>query len=255
MLPVVASTNTFSFQTPLVNTTIPGTNVARVPYDNVAPSVSNAQIENNTQANTTIVSQQQQSPADVATDTSLTESGSSAFLAQQQRSVSASLSSGVQSTFVAQLAAQDGSPETQGILVQYEKLVANGNVKYKPSNAQKPDDGPSSIFGQILQSEKSAPQVAQTPQPPVEVVKPETSAQVAVQAVEAAPVEEPRPTTKKSSSDTASAEPAPTSAESSARPDNAQRAFINAYTATAARVGSFNSSHVPSPDIAVGGLA
>lgn len=242
MLPVVASTNTFSFQTPLVNTTTPGTNITRVPYDNVAPSVSSAQVDNNTQGNNTIVSSSnQQAPA--SETAAAAEEGASGFLNQIQRSVSASLSSGVQSTFVAQLAAQDSSPETNGILVEYEKLVANANVKYKPSNAAKPQDGPSSVFGRILQSEKPAVQANEAPAPRLEAVASASNNQAASEAIETAPIE-PRqqvrpnkPSTTQTTNDSAeSAAPAASTSNDAVAP----RA-ISAYVGTAQRVAVFAS--------------
>lgn len=139
MLPVVASVNAFNFQTPLVNTTTPGTSVTRMPPDNVAPSLSSATVEDDLQG------------------------------ANQQQLAAANANNAkpnVQSAFIAQLAGQDDSPETQGLLVQYEKQIAISNVKYKPSLAFKPQPEPSSVFGRILQSEKTAPPQPHAEEPP-----------------------------------------------------------------------------------------
>lgn len=148
-------------QTPMVNTAVPGSTVVRVPHDNVPPSVSNAQVENNTRGNNgqqQIAEEQAAPPAPIA-------EGEEFFIEHSYpnnpRTVTA------QTTFLAQLAAQmDDSPQAQVLLVQYEKLVAFSNVKYKPSNAMKPQAEPAGAFGKILQADKAPPvPVAQSPAP------------------------------------------------------------------------------------------
>lgn len=236
MLPIVASTNTVSFQTPPVNTTIPDTNVARVPYTDVAPSVSGAQINNNTQGNNTVIAR---APEQTATQSAAaSESGGSNFLAQQQSSINSSLSSGVQATFVAQLAAQDVSDETRGVLVQYEKLVANANIKYKPSNAAKPQEGPSSVFGRLLQSEASNVPNNEAPTPVSEAVVAANSNQVSAEAIEAAPVTN-RPAKSAPSSTSAENESPDTTAPAANTSDAINPRAISAYVSTAGRVNSF----------------
>lgn len=160
MLPVASSTNYIPIQSPLINTAIPGSAITHVPYDNVAPSVSNAQVDNNTAGSVPVVVAEEQDtapPPQTTSDTSpfpAVQSG-----AQQSQNV------GVQAAFLAQLLADDGSPEIRTILVQYEKMLALSNVKYKPSNALKPTEEPASSYESLLQS-SSTPKV-QLPPPPV----------------------------------------------------------------------------------------
>ncbi|MDE3060143.1 MAG: hypothetical protein KGJ06_03960 [Pseudomonadota bacterium] len=131
-----------TIQTPLVNTAMPGTAVVHPPYDNVAPSVSNAAIDNNARGNSTPPPSPDQPSADApATDAAFTALSSG--MAQ-------ATGLGAQATFLAQLMVQDGSSVTQRFLVEYQKLLSLSNVKYKPSNAMKPSPEPSSIFGRIL---------------------------------------------------------------------------------------------------------
>jgi len=145
--PINTLANTALLQAPLINTALPGSTVTHVPYDNVSPSVSNAQVENNSTSNGNIPAAAQQEAA-AASDAQASEAFFATLNGTQQ-----SQNAGVQATFLAQLLAQDGSPEMHIILVQYEKLVALANVKYKPSNAGKPPE-PSNIFGQILHQEQ-----------------------------------------------------------------------------------------------------
>ncbi|MDE3038675.1 MAG: hypothetical protein KGJ21_09545, partial [Pseudomonadota bacterium] len=96
-----------------------------------------------------------------------------------------------QATFLAQLIGQDITipPETAGILVQYEKLDAYSQVKYKPSNAQKPQAAPSNVFSRILQEEHAAPVVP--------AAAPPANAPVAFQWVKAQGAPAPRPVVSK----------------------------------------------------------
>lgn len=167
MLPLSNISNYSQIQVPLVNTAVPGSAVTHVPYDTVAPSVSNAQVDNNASPNNVQTTAPQPTAQQVAGNGA---NPSSASIGQQQ-----SQNTGLQTAFLTQLLAQDNSPETQTILVQYEKLVALGNVKYKPSNAFKPEE-PSSLFGQILHQEQSAPVEAapvEVHAEPVETVQPQ----------------------------------------------------------------------------------
>jgi hypothetical protein len=240
MLPVVASTNTFSFQTPLVNTALPGDAVARVPFDTVAPSPAGVELRNNTQGSGGGVnpSAQAQVAAGQAAAPDAQE-GASQFIAQLQRNIATSLGNGVQATFVAQLAAQDITPEVRGILTQYEKLVANANVKYKPSNAAKPEAAPAGVFGRLLQAQPPPSQIA---------LGQIALAQAATDAVEAAP----SPLARIEKND--KPEPGPQEAAGTdAPPERLDLRAINAYASSAGRVAGFTRSNAPIEGISAAG--
>jgi hypothetical protein len=188
MLPAVTSNVVFipPQQAPLTNTAILGSNVTRVPSDNVPPSVSNAQVDNNAKGNSDSFA-----------------SASAAINAQVESDATFSLPSGASptpsvnlpTTFLAQLLGQDIAPDinsvTGSILLAYEKLIVLSNVKYKPSNALKPLPGPAGVFGNLLQ-QSQAPVVTQQPEPvsenaqPVPQVSAETNVEITV-AEESAP--------------------------------------------------------------------
>ncbi len=245
MLPVVASVNTFNYQTPLVNTTLPGnSSIARVPPDNVAPSVSNVEVDNNNANGNTIVSSTTQQEQAVAQSTSA--GGTAAFVLSQSGSVAQN--SGVQSTFVAQLAAQDdNSPEFKGVLQQYEKQLAISNVKYAPSDALKPQPEPASVFGKILASERAAPQEQQQQveeQVHTQIIQQSVAVSTAAHVVEQAPAiavaqTQATPRVKEPENrHSGAAHQAP--ADESSLVDHFSSFVSTAYTATAGRVGSFN---------------
>lgn len=185
MMPVITNTAIYTSATPLVSTAVPGSAIARVPYDNVAPSVSNAQIENNARGN----SGGAVAEAEAAAASAPQENISASLPASSQ-----SLNASAQAAFVAQLAAQDMSPEGQTALAEYEKMVVYSDVKYKPSNATKPAPMPSGVFGRIMQEERVAPRV--TVQAPVVVSVPhaEVAAQAAVVRSVEVPLPKPQPT-------------------------------------------------------------
>lgn len=138
----------------LVATALPNSSALRVPYYNVAPSVSSAQLDNNASANRDFIAKTHmpQPPA---------SSGAEKF-PLNETATSISFSPGAQTAFLAQLASGDISAEVHGIFVQYEKLLSYANVKYKPSNAGKPEDN-INLFSSLLQLEKSGGrQVMQT---------------------------------------------------------------------------------------------
>lgn len=154
MLPAVASNVVFipPQQAPLVHTAILGSNVLRVPSDNVPPSVSNAQVENNSKggANAFLLPSVDEDAGDgVAPPFSLPPTSRPSPSIQ------------LPTTFLAQLLGQIGGPGpdsiTQGILVEYEKLVALSNVKYKPSNALKPPPDLSGAFDKLLKASAPVP--------------------------------------------------------------------------------------------------
>jgi hypothetical protein len=162
MLPAVASNVAFipPQQAPLVNTVILGSEVTRVPSFNVAPSVSNAQVDNNTKGNSNSFARTN-TPDISDSDTDKSFSLPSAvrpapFIA-------------LPTSFLAQLLGQsvgDADLATQGILVEYEKLVAISNVKYKPSNALKPLPDLSGVFGSLLSQPDDTAVVTQDVQQP-----------------------------------------------------------------------------------------
>lgn len=157
MLPFVPNVSNFTLPPPIVNTTVPGTATVHVPYDNVAPSVSSAQINNNARGNSNAAAPPPVAPPVTDTPDLPQVTPLPSVLTGAPPGVTLT----AQATFIAQLAGQDTSPETQVILVQYEKMVTNSIVKYKPSFAFKPPDEPSSVFGRILLTEKQSTQAPQ----------------------------------------------------------------------------------------------
>lgn len=143
--------------TTLVATALPNSIALRVPYDNVPPSVSNTQLDNNARSNQNILQKSGDAQA-AAAITSSTENFSVTSIANTQ-----ALNIAAQTTFLAQLAAGDISPEVRTIFAQYDKLVSYANVKYKPSNAGKPSE-PVGMFGRFLQQEKTPVELPQTVQ-------------------------------------------------------------------------------------------
>lgn len=129
----------------LVATTLPNSIALRVPSDNVAPSISSAQLDNNASGNRFALAKNDPSLA------VLTNPRAEIF-SSITNSNSAPITANAQTAFLAQLAGGDISSETQSIFLQYEKLLNYANVKYKPSNAGKPVE-PVGIFKNILKSE------------------------------------------------------------------------------------------------------
>jgi hypothetical protein len=177
MLPIAIVNNYNPVQVPLVNTTLPGTAATHVPYDNVSPPISNAQVNNNASPNSeAAAASEEATTAAAAQDAEEQASPAPNIAAQSQGAVAA--------PFLTQLMSQDGSVPAQVILVQYENMIAISNVKYKPSNALKPPAAPANVFGQILQQNKPAVQV-QAPQPAQPQQQPQTSQQPAAAAPDA----------------------------------------------------------------------
>src|SRR5690348_10236021 len=108
MLPVVPNVTNYTLPTPIVNTTVPGTAVAHVPYDNVAPSVSSPQVDNNARGNSSAANLPSAPPAPSAELPALT------LYSPVLTEAATGFNPGAQATFIAQLAGQDTSPETQG---------------------------------------------------------------------------------------------------------------------------------------------
>lgn len=57
--------------------------------------------------------------------------------------------------FLAQLIGQDASPQAQTVLVEYEKLVYLSTIKYKPSDAMRPQVQPSDVFSKMVSERKN----------------------------------------------------------------------------------------------------
>ena len=131
----------------LTATALPNSIALRVPYDNVAPSVSSTQLDNNASSNNS------QLPKTTAPQLSAAEESIAEKFNISVNSNFPSLTANAQTTFFTKLASGDISTETHGLFLQYEKLLSYANVKYKPSNAGKPVE-PIGIFGAILQQEK-----------------------------------------------------------------------------------------------------
>ena len=146
MLSPLGNINSIATTPTLVATALPNSIALRVPYDNVAPSVSSAQLDNNASGNRNSLPKTEV-PQTVASTASANEKFFLSSLAN-----STSFSASAQTTFLAQLASGDISPEVRSIFAQYDKLVSYANVKYKPSNAGKPSE-PSSLFGAFLKQE------------------------------------------------------------------------------------------------------
>ena len=124
----------------LVATPVPNTQATvRVSPIDVAPSFVNESVKNETR----------NSPPAAAR--SAPASAAPVSLAAQQPTPSGPTPASVQTNFLAQLIGQDSSPQAIVYLAQYEKLVAFSNVKYKPSNAGKPQA--ESLYAAMLRSE------------------------------------------------------------------------------------------------------
>ena len=135
-----------------VNTTLVAGSVVPVPYQSVAPSVSSVQIGNNARGNSTAV------PTAAANETpEAPEQVEAPLLSARALAQTGGAIANAPTVFLAQLAAQEQSPQARGILVQYEKLVAFSNVKYKPSDAFKPEEEPAGVFGRLLHNEPGPP--------------------------------------------------------------------------------------------------
>lgn len=172
MIPVInTAVNIPPAQTALVATPLPDTNTLRVPFDNVPPSVSNAQVNNNARGNGAYAAVES---VDYAVPVA---SASTAAAAGSQSSVAP----GIPAAFIAQLVGQQMPVALQGalggVLAEYEKMIVSSFTKYRPSNASLPPPPPSGVYGRILQQERAA-RVAPAPpavadkQQPVERVEP-----------------------------------------------------------------------------------
>jgi hypothetical protein len=144
-------------QTPLVATALSDAIALRVPPDNVAPSVSSPHIDPNARGNSNQLPPPS-APASAAASPSLSPGISGGFFT----STGSGFWLSPQATFLAQMIDQDYTPQTRVVLVQYERLMNLGNVKYRPSDAAKPAAEPAGLFGRLLREE----QAMRAPQPP-----------------------------------------------------------------------------------------
>lgn len=178
MLPVSSSVTIPLPSQTLVATPLPDNNTLRVPVDNVAPPVSNAQINNNARGNSSEASAQAE--------------GGSLSVPVSQNSASpifvpsGASSSSANSSFIAQLVSQEVpqnlQSELQGTLAAYEKLAAISYVKYKPSNAALPQAEPTGVFGRLLQQTRSEPVVPLEHEAPVVQSQPSVAENIQTQA-------------------------------------------------------------------------
>lgn len=141
--------NTINIPAPatLVATPLPNSIALRAPYDNVSPSVSSSQLDNNARGNRNYL------PKENVQQTIVANTSVESFSAGSSQTNLPSYSANAQTSFLTQLAAGDISAEVRGLFAQYDKLVSYANVKYKPSNAGKPTE-PISMFKTLLQLEQ-----------------------------------------------------------------------------------------------------
>jgi hypothetical protein len=157
MIPVNISTSPLQTSPPLVNTTTPGTNETRVPPTAVAPSVSSPQIDTNARGNNSLLARKE-APAAAPSSPSVSFTATAGVPQPAQ-----TYTLGAQVNFLAQLIGQDTSAPTQRVLVEYEKLANIAGVKYKPSNAGKPEASvTSSLFDEFLLNERTQTVQART---------------------------------------------------------------------------------------------
>jgi len=189
MLPVATITAPVPAPATLIATALPDSNALRVPADTVAPTVSSVSVDLNASGNSApqpIISAQTPAPAAIASnDNAPLFAGA----------LDAGSSPAAQAAFIAQLVSQEIPPAQRsaysGVLEQYEKIVANSFVKYKPSNAGIPQFTPEHAFQQTLH-EESAPVRFEAPQPPPQAA-PEPQPQA-----EPAPVQQTAPVVNRS---------------------------------------------------------
>ena len=136
MLPIGTSTSPFQPPPSIVNTTIPDTSVVRVPYDNVAPTVSGVQVDNNSRGNGNSAPPQQEEETSQSQNASAPTTKTSNNLVELENKSS-------QASFIAQIASQSASNETQGSTVQTELQAENRANKNRVANNAKPNFIPS----------------------------------------------------------------------------------------------------------------
>ncbi len=230
MVPTISSTPAFTpAHNNLIATPLPGTNALRVPHDNVAPSVSIAQVNNNARGNggaAVTQAQPQQAVLPVV-------NSAGGALPAMLSSAPAPLSASSQTTVFAQMLGQDSPPGTtlRGIMVEYEKLVSFSSVKYKPSYATLPEPEPSSLFTRLLQQEKAAKPAPIAQEPLQTAARAGQSAQAAANANAPAP----RAAAQRGSVSETPAPRAKTSGGNSTAPVQTPRFVASVYAAVATR--------------------
>lgn len=148
MLPAAPAVNPVSTPPPLVHTTLPGTNETHLPPTTVSPPFSSPQVDGNARGNSGTPRPQASSPP-----------SSPALMPAAFPSVGVppgpaeTFTLGAQTNFLAQLIGQEITPSVRQVLVQYEKMVHISQVKYKPSEAMKPEAEPAGLFGKWLESQ------------------------------------------------------------------------------------------------------
>lgn len=167
MFPALVNvTNIAPVPTALVATPLPDSAALRVPFDVAPPPVSSAQVNNNARGNNSYIAVENGPglPVPVANPDAGPASRAAAIA-----------SAPVSATFLAQLIAQNVPTALQGtfngLLSEYEKIVANSFIKFKPSFASLPQAQPSNSFESLLKQQAPAEAVpvtprAQTPEAP-----------------------------------------------------------------------------------------
>lgn len=133
----------------LVDTAIPDNSAQRVPYDNAQPPVSSPRTDPDARGNPQFLSPL---PAATAAPSAI------ASLPTEARGF-AGAPFGTPATLIAQLMGAPISSETgqlQVILQAYERIVANSQIKYRPSDATKPQVEPAGVFGKLLEQNGAA---------------------------------------------------------------------------------------------------
>jgi hypothetical protein len=143
MMPIASNTQTIlPTQVPLTSTPMPGTSVARVLPDAVAPSVPDAKLGPDYKGNGGYVSPVISPPANSAAPPVL-----SFLIPPSLSTANATLSA--TAMFATQLLSQDAQAGGQ-FLSEYEAIVAASQVKYMPSNATQPQPAPNNLFARLL---------------------------------------------------------------------------------------------------------
>lgn len=146
MIPFNPSQTLTNVSAPIVTapTTAPSSTPA--PVNAVSPTFSIVQVADNARGNTTIVANTQGEE----------QNAPEKQLPSNNRPI-INRAGGLGGTinFLAQLIGQEASSSSRTVLVQYEKLVNLSTVKYKPSDAFKPQAQPNDVFSKIVIQQRS----------------------------------------------------------------------------------------------------
>lgn len=217
--------------TTLVNTPLPDTIAAvRVPPDNITPSFSNVQINNNARGNSGALVLAETPPPAAAASVSAGAVATGGSLPGY----------GAPATFLAQLIGQNiaGAP-LNGYLQQYETMIRNSLVKYGNSGAFAPPPQPSAYEKFVAQQrleQPSAPQQARLQPAPEASTQTQPALPIAA-AIAAAP-QRSQPVQVKPQAATPESKEAPPSApiKLAQAPAAIPSQAANAYQASAARI-------------------